>query len=241
MLKVEISGLRALPRWFDRRCRIGREAGVWLWIGAAFCAQLVLAGGVLAIMGTDREGTGLALHDTARLSFLLFWPAYAGGAMATLFGPRFGGLARRGRDFGLAYAAAQLVHVGLVGRLIVIEGGPFPGSIMPFFAVGVVWTYVLAFSGVDRLSQVFSPSFWRIIRSIGLEYIALVFFVDLVVRPIEMHAGRLIDYAPFSSLLILGTFLRAAAAVRRSRLGAKAATFRTTCSHWHRRRSSAAR
>jgi hypothetical protein len=103
------------------------------------------------------------------------------------------------------------------------------------------WDQTDGWESFPRPSQVFSPDSWRIIRSIGLEYIALVFFVDLVVRPIEIHAGRLIDYAPFSSLLILGTLLRSAAAVRRSRLGAKAATFRATCSHWHRRRSSAAR
>ena len=51
---------------------------------------------------------------TARWSFLFFWMAYAGRAMATLFGPGFAPLARRGREFGLAYAAAMLTHVGLL-------------------------------------------------------------------------------------------------------------------------------
>jgi hypothetical protein len=216
------------PRWFDRGCRMGREADVGLWMGAAFCGQLVLAAAVLGVMGTDPKGTSMALHETGRLSFLLFWPAYVGGALATLFGPRFGGLARRGRDFGLAYAAAQLVHVGLVSRLILIEGRPFVEAIMPFFAVGIVWTYVLALSSVERLNHMFSPNFLRIIRSVGLEYLAFVFFADLVVLPIQVHAGHPIDYVPLSTLLILGTLLRAAAAVRHSGLGAKVPWFRAS-------------
>jgi hypothetical protein len=55
-----------------------------------------------------------ALRLTARWSFLLFWMAYTGSAMGALFGPAFEVLARRGREFGLAYAAAHLIHLGLV-------------------------------------------------------------------------------------------------------------------------------
>jgi hypothetical protein len=56
----------------------------------------------------------VALRMTARWSFLLFWVAYAGGALATLFGPALAPLSGRGREFGLAFAAAHLVHIGLV-------------------------------------------------------------------------------------------------------------------------------
>jgi len=53
------------------------------------------------------EKLGVALRATARWSFLLFWLAYAGGALATLFGPKFQALARRGRDFGLSFASGR--------------------------------------------------------------------------------------------------------------------------------------
>src|SRR6516162_2450516 len=39
----------------------------------------------------------VALQATARLSFVLFWPAYAAAALAALFGPRFQPLRRRVR------------------------------------------------------------------------------------------------------------------------------------------------
>jgi len=132
-----------------------------------------------------------------------------------LFGPRFGILARHGRDFGLAYASAQLVHVGVVAHLVSISGRAIVASIMPFFAVGVVWTYVLALSSLGRLSNVFSSSFCRILRNIGLEYLALVFFADLVLLPIGDHTNRPFEYLPFSILIIVGPVLRMAAMVGR--------------------------
>jgi hypothetical protein len=203
------------PRSAERRHQVRRGSGAGLWMCAAFCAALALAVVLLATMGTGDKGTGIALRLTGRLSFLLFWPAYAGTAMAALFGPRFGILARHRRDFGLAYASAQLVHVGLVAHLVSISGRPTVESIMPFFAVGVVWTYVLALSSWERLSNLFSPSLWRVLRNSGLEYVALVFFADLVLLPIRAHTNRPFEYLPFSILIIMGPILRMAATIRR--------------------------
>jgi len=210
--------------------RVEREAGAGLWMGAAFCAALCLAVVVLAAFGADERGTGIALRVTGRLSFLLFFPAYAGGAMAELFGPRFGILARRGRNFGLAFAAAQLPHLGLVVWIGWISHQSAVEAAMPFFAVGIVWTYVLALSSVERVYNAFSPHLWRILRTVGLEYIALVFFADFVVGPIQLGAGHPIAYVPFAILLIFGPLLRIAALVRRSGLGARAQLFRSSSS-----------
>jgi len=192
-----------------------RQPDTGLWMCAAFCTALALTVVVLAIKGTGEHGTGIALHLTGRLSLLLFWPAYAGAAMAALFGPRFNQLVQRRRDFGLAYASAHLVHVALVAHLVSNSKRPFTEAIMPFFAVGVVWTYVLALSSWERLSKLFSPSFWRILRNIGLEYLALVFFMDLVVVPIRTHTNQPFEYLPFSILIIAGPILRMAAAIQR--------------------------
>lgn len=192
-----------------------RGSGAVLWMCAAFGGALTLAILVLSVMGTGERGTGIALHLTGRLSFLLFWPAYAGGAMAALFGSRFGILARRRRNFGLAYAAAQLVHIALVAHFVSISHRSIVEAIMPFFAFGVVWTYVLAFSSLEQVSDLFTPSLWRILRNVGLEYLALVFFADLVLLPIGTHTKRPLEYLPFSVLIILGPVLRVAAAAQR--------------------------
>jgi hypothetical protein len=135
--------------------------------------------------------------------------------MATLFGPRLNILVQYRRDFGLGYAAAHLVHVGLVAHLVSMSDRPFLEAIMPFFAVGVVWTYLLALSSWERLSNLFSPSFWRALRNIGLEYLALIFFSDLVLLPIRTHTNHPFEYLPFSILIIAGPILRMAAATQR--------------------------
>jgi hypothetical protein len=206
-MNPETPSLRVSRPWrMERGWREMRDPGAGLWMGAAFCIALALA----LVAG----GTYPALRLTARWSLLLFWPAYAGGSVVTLFGFRFSILARHGREFGLAYAAAQLVHFGLVARLVANSDKPFMQSIMPFFAVGVLWTYLLALSSVRPLSGLFAARHWRILRAVGLEYLALVFLTDLVLNPIGSHAKLPLEYLPFSSLIIIGPLLRIVAAVQ---------------------------
>lgn len=205
-----------LQRQLEKLWRVAQTSGTGLWMCVAFCVALALAVIVLTALGTGERGTSIALQLTGRLSLLLFWPAYAGSATAALFGPRFGILAKRGPDFGLAYASAQLVHVSLVVHIVSMSGRLSLESIMPFFAVGVLWTYLLALSSVERVTKLFTPGFWRVLRYIGLEYLALVFFVDLVLQPIGNHFRHLLAYLPFSVLIILGSILRMTAMVKRS-------------------------
>jgi hypothetical protein len=67
--------------------------------------------------------------------------SYVGGAMATLFGPAFNGLARRGPQLSVAFAAAHLIHVILIafGRDFVlgalgekIRSGRYAVQYVPF-------------------------------------------------------------------------------------------------------------
>jgi hypothetical protein len=226
-VRSETPGLRAA---LETVRRIEREAGVGLWMAAAFCAALCLAVVVLAVFGADERGTGIALRVTGRLSFLLFWPAYAGGAMAALFGPRFGILARHGRNFGLAFAAAQLPHLGLVVWIGWISHQTVVEAAMSFFAVGIVWTYVLALSSVEGVYNAFGSRLWRVLRMVGLEYIALVFFADFVVGPIQRGVGHPILYVPFATLLIAGSLARIAALLWPAGLGTRAQPFRSSSS-----------
>ena len=174
----------------EKRVSKGRWIG-WLptttlsWMAAAFLIALALAVIVLVIFGVGERGTAIALRATARWSFLLFWFAYAGGAIAWLCRPRFDGLARHGRELGLAYASAQLVHVGLVLWIIHIATGPT--GAMVFFWVGIFCTYLLALFSVPRLRDALEPRLWRIFRTIALEYIAIAFTADFV----TLHAAEL--------------------------------------------------
>ena len=197
-------------------------------MGAAFCVALALAACILAVMGTGEKGTIAALRVTARLSFALFWLAYAGGAVVALFGPTFAFLGRHGRDFGLSFASAYLVHIGLIVWLFHVSTSP-PGLTNWFTlaeCIGLVWIYVLAAFSVERLRAALSPNFLRLLYSIGLEYIAFIFFFNFVVIPIQAgapHPIQIFSYLPFSVLIVVGPLLRWTVMARSSGKGRRAA------------------
>jgi hypothetical protein len=178
-------------------------------MGAAFGAALVLAAVVLAVLGADKKGTDAALAATARLSFLLFWAAYTGGALTALFGPTFQPLKQRAREFGLAFAAAHLVHIGLVGWLCSI--GAAPGvSVFVFFGIALIFTYVLALFSIGDLQRAIDPRSWWLLRTVGMNYIAYAFFVDFMRFPL-LGVKHIVAYLPFLVLAIVGPLLRLAA------------------------------
>jgi hypothetical protein len=189
---------------------MNHKYGAGPWMAAAFCAELVLAAVILAVIGWGEKGTIVALRVTARLSFLLFWPAYAGGAMATLFGPTFDVLARHGRDFGLSFAAAHLVHIGLIVWLYHVSAHPpaLTSWFILFECIGLMWIYILAAFSIERVRATLSPKFRRRLYAIGLEYIALVFFLNFFVIPIPPHPIQIVSYLPFSVLVVVGPILR---------------------------------
>ena len=185
-----------------------------IWMGSAFGGALATAIAVMLIEGAGISGTTMGLRLTARFSYAFFWPAYVGGAIAILFGPNFGIVARRVREFGLAFASAQLVHIGLVIWIALISPPQsIKSAVMPFFAIAVVWTYLLAALSIEPAGKVFSSSMLRIIRTIGSEYIALTFFTDFVLVP-EYPVHYPIVYIPFWGMLLVGPLLRLAAAAK---------------------------
>jgi hypothetical protein len=195
-----------------------------LWMLSAFCAAGGLAGLVLAALGFDERGTDIALQATARFSFLLFWPAYAGGALATLFGPMFEPLKRHGREFGLAFASAHLIHIALVGWLIQI-GAPPPLGTFVFFGIALLWVYLLALFSIVRLQRMLGPKVWWLLRWIGLNYIAYAFAADFLrVSPVD-SLKHLIGYFPFAVLSVLGPALCLAAFLWRVAIRAPATWF----------------
>jgi hypothetical protein len=187
-----------------------------VWMGSAFCVALGLATLTLAALGPGEQGTIAALKVTARFSFLLFWLAYAAGAMTTLFGPAFGPLKRRGREFGLAFASAHLVHLGLVAWLTYIGAAPSRGVFL-FFGVAVFWTYLLALFSIPHLQKALGSKGWWVVRVVGLNYIALAFAKDFLgISPQFGNFKYLVGYLPFAALSVVGPLLCFAAFLQRT-------------------------
>jgi hypothetical protein len=181
----------------------------------AFCGACCLAGLTLAALGIGEHGTDVALQVTARLSFLLFWLAYAGGALGTLFGTPFEPLKRHLRKFGLAFASAHLIHIALVAWLVWIGAAPALGTFV-FFGIALLWVYLLALFSIESLQRMIGPKVWWLLRAIGLNYIAYAFAKDFLrVSPIDSFK-HLVEYLPFAVLSVLGPTLCLAAFIRRN-------------------------
>jgi len=180
------------------------------WPAAAFGVELLLAIAVLGSAGSGVTGTKMALEVTARFSFLLFWLAYAGAALATLFGPALLPLKHHARELGLAFAAAQLVHLGLVAWLCYLGAVPSAATFV-LFGTAVFWLYLIAYISAGGPPQNLHPLARRLIFFIGLNYIAYAFAVDFFASPLQGGAKRILFYLPFAVLSIAGPSLRIAA------------------------------
>jgi hypothetical protein len=194
------------------------RANTGVWMTVAFAAALALTAVVFMTLGADVRGTRAALAATGRLSFLLFWAAYAGGALVVLVGQASLPLQRYGREFGLAFAAAHLVHLALVARLC--ELGDVPGfGTFALFGLAAAWLYALALLSFDGLRGRIGAGTWRILRDVGMNFIAFAFAVDFIKQPLRGDVRHVVEYAPFALLAVLGPALRAAAFVVGERRG----------------------
>nr|WP_294516954.1 hypothetical protein [uncultured Rhodopila sp.] len=180
--------------------------------GAAFCLAAILAGAALSIFGTGAAGLARALQVTARFSFLLFWLAYAGGAMKTLFGAGFQTIAWRGRDFGLSFASAQLVHVALIAWLYRTAGElPLSRPVFMCQMIALAWTFLLSLLSIHRVALALGHLRWRMLRVTGMESISFAFLVYFLNHPADGTISVLAFYVPFATMCVLGTILRLAA------------------------------
>jgi len=194
-----------------------RQSRLGLWIGVALGVALLATCVVLGLGGASEKPTRLALEITARWSFLLFWLAYTGNALAQLTG--WEQIGAHGRQFGLSFAAAHLVHIGLVVWLSYLLGRiALTGGLLIFFLVGLFWVYLLAalsFGGVRAIGR----QAWRVIRLVGMNYILIAFGRDFVLpilhpKPAQHNLAHVLAYAPFALVSVAAPLLVLAVSFR---------------------------
>ena len=192
-----------------------RKIGAAAWMVAAFLVGLATVVTVYAV-GAPMHRLGMALRATARWSFLLFCLATYGGALTALLGSVFQPLARRGRDLGLAFAAAHQVHFALVAWLLYSSPYAIPRLYLIVFSIGVFWVYVLAaFSLSSKLSAWLGPPRWKIVRTIGVEYLAFAFAFEFANRILDGNRANALHYFPLFAAAVAGPLLRIAARLKR--------------------------
>jgi hypothetical protein len=189
-----------------------RKGTTLQWMGAAIGVALMIVLAVALLVPENR--LSVALRSTARWSFLLFWLASAGGALVTLYGSKFSNLAARARDFGLSFASAHLVHLGLVAWLYYAFVGPGKFTLI-FFGIAAFWTYLLALLSVRRITAILPSRTWKVLRTIGVEYISIAFLYDFARNPFGAGFLHVVEYLPFLILAVAGPLLRVAAWVKK--------------------------
>jgi hypothetical protein len=178
-------------------------------MAAALCATLALAIGAMSVAHMVHHGRiALALEVTARFAFLLFWSAYVGGALASLFGDAFLPLKSHARELGLSFAAAIAVHLGLVATLC-LAGYPPPLGVFVIFGAAAGCTYLLALLSVRRVREALPANAWPPIRFVAMNYILAAFILDFKHPPHEVI--DVVKYLPFQALAICALILRLAA------------------------------
>jgi hypothetical protein len=180
------------------------------WIGAALAANLFLAATILMACGAGVHGTQTALAATARVSFLWFWAAYTGGTLMTLFGPAFLPMKQHGRELGLAFAAALLVHLTLVSWLCWIGAVPGVGVFM-FFGTAAGFTFLLAVLSFGNLHTMLGRKGWHLFRIIGMNFILYAFLTDFMRNPLNGGVKHIVGYLPFVVMGVAASLLRLAA------------------------------
>jgi hypothetical protein len=179
-------------------------------MGTALGANLLLATIILATCGAGVDGTSLALDATARVAFLWFWAAYAGGALPILFGAAFLPLKQLGRELGLAFAVALLVHLALVSWLCWIGSAP-PIGVFVFFGPVAALTFILALLSFGNLHRMLGPKLWWLLRTVGMNVILYAFLKDFMQDPLHGGVRHVVDYLPFTAMAIAAPLLRLAA------------------------------
>jgi hypothetical protein len=165
---------------------------------------------ILITRGAGVHGTQTALAATARVSFLWFWAAYVGGALTILFAPAFLLLKQQGRELGLAFAAALLVHLMLVSWLCWIGAVPGAGVFM-FFGTAAGFTFLLAVFSFGNLHEVLGAKWWHLLRLIGMNFILYAFLTDFMQNPLHGGVKHVVEYLPFVVMGVAAPLLRVAA------------------------------
>jgi hypothetical protein len=130
-----------------------------------------------------------------------------------LFGRRFAPVRRLGKEFGLSFAAVEIVHLSLVVRLCVVGDTPsLPTFIL--FGTAAIFTYLIALISVDAIRiRIHNRLGWGI-KTIGLHVIAYAFAFDFFREPFGHGLKHILAYLPFAALSLIGPALRLAAAAK---------------------------
>lgn len=123
----------------------------------------------------DRDGFMRAARYTARWSFAWFMIVWSASALARLWpGGWRSALLYNRRGFGLAFAAAHLIHAGFFITAIVLLGGQSSATTILGGGLGYVFVILLAITSHDYWVKRLGRN-WKLLHQVGVTYIAFIY------------------------------------------------------------------
>lgn len=180
----------------------------WPIVGWATLAVTAIVAVILAAVGTDDAGLGMAIRATARTSVMLFTLAFTASALRRRWpSPATAWLLRNRRQLGVSYAVSQLIHLLLI---FTVAGWTVHGfvTVRPTITLvggGLAYVFValMTLTSFDRTAAWLGPRRWRQLHVTGAYYnwfiFAQSFFRMVTKSPI---------YWPFVALVAGGMVVR---------------------------------
>ena len=180
----------------------------WVYVAAAAAVSVVVAMGEIAVVGNLDHGLPAAVAAVARVAFIPFWLSYTGGAWVALGVRRLAFARDHAREFGLAFATAIAIHVGLICWQTMRGQPPAPMTVV-IFGTAALLTFLLSAASLpalyERLPRVALAGF----RTLATTYVALVYLLDFAIPPHPTRLHYWVAYAAFAALDGIGLAARA--------------------------------
>ncbi len=195
-------------------------------IAGATLVNLTVAALLIALAGSDSDGTELALRTTARVSFVWFMLAFLASPLDVLWPSRASAwLVERRSALGVVFGLSMSIHVAFIVRLFVLHAPQRPPMVTEAdFYIGIpglVFVALLTATSFALLRRRMTDAHWRWLHRTGIWVVWSIFFlclVDSVSRKTTQHP--VLAYHSFIAVLLAALGLRVAAARSRAQTAA---------------------
>ncbi|MGB0921491.1 MAG: ferric reductase-like transmembrane domain-containing protein [Alphaproteobacteria bacterium] len=165
-----------------------QRAPLWGWTSEGWGIVIAVSVGVgtmvgliLANVGIDEEGYGLAIRSTARTTLIFFLIAYLASPLMRLSGGNWArGLLRNRRYWGVGAAISHAFHFVLIWALMdkFYDGDWIAASGLTtviFGGLGFAFFFAMALTSTNGWIRRLGPKNWRLLHTLGLHYIWAIF------------------------------------------------------------------
>jgi DMSO/TMAO reductase YedYZ heme-binding membrane subunit len=180
----------------------------WRLVGASTAAIAAVCLTIAWWTDGGVDGIRLIVRLTARTSAVLFCLAFSAAALHALVSAPWTAWMRRNRRYlGLSFAGSHVLHALAIAAYAYTDPAMFRAYMTPFmYAFGAFgYTVILAMAATsfDRTAAMIGPRAWRLLHTVGANYLWLAFL-----NGFGMRATVDPTYWPLVAMLLAAMGLR---------------------------------